>query len=148
VLPLQHPLAQLLALQIWPPVHWPWVQLWPLWQSAQSAPLVPQLEVLVPGWQFPLMSTQPEQVPVLTQLPLLQACCPVQIWQEPPFAPQAKMVLEGVMHEPLGAQQPLQFCGVQVATEPHVPCAVQAVPPLQAWHAAPPLPHAELAVPS
>jgi hypothetical protein len=140
-------LAQLVALHVCPPVHWPWVQVCPAWHSAQSAPLLPQLEVLVPTWQLPLMSTQPEQVPVLTQPLLLHACCPVQTWQAPPLEPQAKMVLDGEMHEPLGAQQPLQFWGVHVAAEPQVPCEVQAAPPVQAWQDSPPWPQTGVEVP-
>jgi len=57
-------------------------------------------------------SRQPEQA-LLIHTPLEHDCVLPQTEQLPPPEPQAKMVFEGVMQVPFGAQHPPQLAGPQ-----------------------------------
>ena len=79
----QQPLAQFAALQLkLPPVQLPLVHDCPAPHTTHEPPVGPQAEVLVPDWQFPLLSMQPLQaqlVPLLHVSPFawqLAHCAP------------------------------------------------------------------------
>ena len=73
----------------------------------------PQAPLVFPARQVPLLSTQPGQ-PGLTHWPLVHCWLLLHTWQAPPLIPHAAAVLEGVMHVPFGAQQPLRQVALQL----------------------------------
>ena len=128
--PEQHP-EQLLELQL--PEHTPLWQLSPVPQAAQTAPPVPQAELLSFATAMQVVPEQhPEQLLELqvgvTQTPLLQVCPVVQATQARPWKPlpHCEVVSLATGTQLLPAQQPVQLSGEHCAPP------VQA-PPVQLW---------------
>src|SRR5207245_8466386 len=56
-------------------------------QLAQTPPPLPHAALVLPGWQFPFASRQPEQE--VTQVPPLHTLPLAHVWQAAPPAPHA-----------------------------------------------------------
>jgi hypothetical protein len=118
----------------------------PLLHVAHSAPLLPQSVLDVPAWQLPLASQQPvgQLVASHTHAPFTHSCPVAHVAQSPPVVPQLALVLPVSQVVPL--QHPVaQSAGPQNTTQlwpEHSSVAPHAT------QAAPPAPHAPLAVPS
>jgi hypothetical protein len=115
----------------------------------QDSPSVPQIALVVPGWQMPFASQQPvgQLVASQTHRPppgVATHSCPAgHALQAAPPAPQFALVVPAMQVVPV--QQPVvQSAGLQNAAHCWL---VHSLPPVHATHSAPPVPHAPLAVP-
>ena len=121
----------------------------PTAQASQAAPPVPQIALVVPGWQTPFASQQPagqlfashKQLP--PPGPATHSCPAGQALQAAPSAPHSVFEVPARQLTPL--QQPVAHsAGLQKATH----CwPLHSLPPVQATQRLPPLPHAPVAVP-
>jgi len=125
----QHP-EQFEALQPPPATQVPFEQVGvvPL-QVLQEPPPTPQYRLVTPGWQLPVLSTQPQEAPWHCPSPLQD--CPEttsQAWHAAPLIPQAEFAAP-LWHVPVLSQQPGQLEGSHPPPSP----AFRQTPRTQSW---------------
>ena len=139
----QHPVGQVVALQVELETHWVPLQACPLPQVAHAPPPAPHALVVRPGWQTPPSQQPSGQVVALhveppLHRPALHVCPLAHTPQVAPLPPHAEVAVP--TWQTLPWQQPSgQFSGLQVEPPEQRPL-LQVWPAPQALHVAPPAP--------